>query len=174
MAKKAKAGFTLLELIVVVTLIALMASIVAPRLVRQYEGAGERGDLRRLISFLRTAKETAITRGEIVTVRVDVEGRMTMEGERDNAPLGSRGPLSGYSLADRQTGGSSSGGDDLLIFFYPDGSTNGGVLTYEYQRTGERLVVEVDDRTGSVRARRGDAEVAQEVRWRAGDHEKRL
>ncbi len=179
MAKKSsRRGFTLLELIIVVTMIALIAAIVAPRMFQQSDSATERGDLRRMVSFVRTAKETAVLRGVPVVLRVDVEGRLTteigesvdVEGARE---LNSMSAPRGYSLAERIAPGGSVSGDDLIVMFYPDGSTTGGAFTYNNARGDDQLTISINDRTGFVKAQRGEAEEQQETRWRAGELERR-
>lgn len=180
MAKKDRStGFTLLELIIVIVLLALIAAIVSPRLTQRAESASERGQVRKMLAFLRSAKESAITRGETVSVRVDVEGRMAMESRSPIDPevsqeIDSISPPSGYTLSDRTLAGRSVGGDDLVIEFYPDGTTTGGTVTFTMRDAVETLVIAVDGRSGSIRATRGAGEPNSEpTRWRAGELERR-
>ena len=62
-AIRAQAGFTLLELMAVLGLMALLLGLVLPSLLRSWEREKNRATLRELTATLRTARSEAITRG---------------------------------------------------------------------------------------------------------------
>lgn len=64
-------GFTLLELIVVMTLLALVLAIAAPRLGEFLSGRDAREEARRMLSLVRFARAEAIERGESMRVWFD-------------------------------------------------------------------------------------------------------
>lgn len=116
-------GFTLVELLVVLTLLALASAMVLPRFMST-AGPSARSQAAMLASHLRDARRQAVSLAEPVSVPLDpalVEGRGP-----DGRPLPE-------------------------ILFFPDGSSSGGLLTVEVRQ--RRAVVEVDDLTGSVRLR---------------------
>lgn len=64
-------GFTLVELMIVVTIIAILAMVATPSLTRSMRRAESREAAGRLAQVFRTARAQAMGRGEIVLLRVD-------------------------------------------------------------------------------------------------------
>jgi len=69
------AGFTLLELLVVLILMALAAGFVAPALIVPAEA-----DRAPLIALLQTTRETAVQRGETLRLGIGSSGRWRLDG----------------------------------------------------------------------------------------------
>ena len=63
-------GFTLPELMVVVTIMALMAAMAGPRMVRWVQTIGQRGAFNQLMSDLALARIQAVRQGTTVSLRV--------------------------------------------------------------------------------------------------------
>ncbi len=118
-------GFTLVELLVVLTLLALASAMVLPRFVAS-TGPTARSQAAVLASTLRDARRQAVASAKPVSVPID-RLQVAAQGP-DGRPL-------------------------PQILFFPDGSSSGGVLTVVVR--DQRAVVEVDDLTGAVRLRRG-------------------
>jgi general secretion pathway protein H len=140
----AQAGFTLLELLAVLLLMALLLGLVLPSLLHSWEGERNRATLRGLATTLRTARSEAITRGRKVRVFLNLKtGRYRMEGS------GQEGALMGMSLSDAalvwQTPDKSQG----YIAFFGDGSSSGGQLAL-VDPTGRRYLLGVAPITGKV------------------------
>jgi len=68
-------GFTLIELVVTMLVLALAAAVVAPPMGRTLESLRLRAEVAGVTSFLRAARERAITRRDAVEVAVEAEGR---------------------------------------------------------------------------------------------------
>jgi prepilin-type N-terminal cleavage/methylation domain-containing protein len=88
------AGFTLLEVIVVITVLVLTGVLVAPALLppRQDDQDAE------LVRLVRTARMAAARRGETLVLQLSLAGEWTMEGERATDPRDAvAGTLAGYS-----------------------------------------------------------------------------
>ena len=71
----ASRGFTLIELAVTMLVVALAAAVVAPSMQRGLESLRLRTEVAGVTSFLRAARERAITRRDAVEVAVEAEGR---------------------------------------------------------------------------------------------------
>jgi general secretion pathway protein H len=66
-------GFSLMELIVVLAILAIAAAVVAPGVGRTAEGVRARAEVGAIAAFLRSAREQAVTRQHAMEVRVDDE-----------------------------------------------------------------------------------------------------
>lgn len=134
-------GFTLMELLVVLTILGLVLLLAMPVLERNLPGLELRTEARNLASVLREARARAIGRNEEVTIVIDRhDGTLKADG-RPVVQLNRRiaiEPLAGRLL--------SSG--DSEIRFFPDGTSTGGHLALV---SGERQKhVFVDWLTGVV------------------------
>jgi prepilin-type N-terminal cleavage/methylation domain-containing protein len=70
-----RAGFTLLEALVVLVLLATLSALAAPALIPQ--ATGREGDGQRVVD---EARRTALRRGAAVTVSFEADGRWTIRG----------------------------------------------------------------------------------------------
>ena len=66
-------GFSLMELVVVLAILAITAAVVAPGIGRSADGVRARAEVGAVAAFLRSAREHAVTRGQAMEVRVDDE-----------------------------------------------------------------------------------------------------
>ena len=66
-------GFSLMELVVVLAILAIGAAVVAPGLGRAADDIRARSEIGAVAAFLRSAREHAVTRGQTMEVRVDDE-----------------------------------------------------------------------------------------------------
>ena len=141
------AGFTLLELLVTLTLASLVMMLVPPALDLGNDRGRLKSDTRLLADSLGLARSQAITAGREVPFTVDLDTRR-------------------YGV-DRQTGTFDAGmavemnvaaSDQLaahraLIRFFPDGSSSGGEI--RLGNTAGTAIVSVDWLTGRVTTARG-------------------
>lgn len=120
-SRSADAGFTLLELLVVLALLALMSATVLPRFMAG-TGPSARDWAARSAHELRAARQQAIIAARPVRVPIaaDVARLRTLDGRAADA-----------------------------ILFFPDGGSSGGRITFELR--GRQVLVVVDDLTGAVR-----------------------
>jgi len=79
-------GFTLIELAVTMLVVALAAAVVAPSIGRSLESLRLRAEVAGVTSFLRAARERAITRRDTVEVMVEAEGHALVLRPGDGRP----------------------------------------------------------------------------------------
>ncbi len=138
-------GFTLLELIVVMALMAILMTLVPPMISSALPGVQLKSASRELAAGLRFARNHALTAREESTLTLNVNGRSYKVTGRDKS----------YSIADDLkiellTAESETKGENIgAIRFFPDGGSTGGRITLSY---GERAYgIDVDWLTGKVR-----------------------
>jgi prepilin-type N-terminal cleavage/methylation domain-containing protein len=144
MSGRGRDGFTLIEMIVVLIVIAVTAGLTAPAIMRMGAPADE-GETAPLTALLRAARRQALEGGAVVTVIVDPEDaryRADTAGPR-GAGLLSEGALTldeGVTLES----------DSLRVrfTFRPDGSVFGDTLTVRGRWSASR--VSVDRWTGAI------------------------
>ena len=66
-------GFSLMELVVVLAILAIAAAVVAPGVGRTIDGVRARAEVGAIAAFLRSAREQAVSRRQVLEVRVDDE-----------------------------------------------------------------------------------------------------
>jgi general secretion pathway protein H len=136
----AGAAFTLMELLVVLTILGLALLLATPALERSLPGLQLRTETRDVASALREARAQAIGRNEEVTMVIDRRGGKLQAGGKQIIQLN-------RNIAIRMALPSSGASDDEIHFF-PDGTSTGGQLTLVL---GERQKhVLVDWLTGTV------------------------
>ena len=140
-----RAGFTLIEMIVVLIVVAVTAGLTAPAMMRMTGTAADASDAAPLTALLRGARRQAIEGGSVVTVLLDPEGaryRADTTSPR-GAGLLSEGELTfdpGVTL--------ESDSARVRFTFRPDGSVFGDTLTVRGRWTTTR--VSVDKWTGAI------------------------
>ena len=148
-AHRPQAGFTLLELMGVLLLMALFLGLALPGLLRSWERESNRATLREFATTLRTARSEAVTRGVKLRLFLNLKtGRYRMEGSTQE------GALTGVSLTDAQLVWQNPEKSQGYIAFYGDGSTSGGKLAL-VEPTGRRYLLEVEPITGKVSLKSG-------------------
>lgn len=68
-------GYSLMELVVVLAILAVATAVVAPAVGRTVDDVRVRSELAALAGFLRVAREQAVTRGQALEVTLDLETR---------------------------------------------------------------------------------------------------
>ena len=143
-AGRAQAGFTLLELMTVLGLMALLMGLVLPGLLHSWERESNRATLREFTTTLRTARSEAVTRGLTVRLFLDLKtGRYRLEGSN------LQGALMGVSLTDARLVWQNPEKSQGYIAFFGDGSSSGAHLAL-VEPTGRRYLLEVESITGKV------------------------
>lgn len=149
-----RAGYTLLELILVMAVLAVASLAVTPAVGRAVDGIRVRTEVAGVASLLRWAREQAVNRGQAREVIFDAQGRALVVRRAAGESTGAverRRPLSSVIALAPPPGG-------LLapITFLPMGLSNGGSLRIE--AAGSRVyVVTVDALTGRVSTKRVDS-----------------
>ncbi len=136
-------GFTLVELLVVLTIVALAASLVAPPLGRAL-GVGQlRSETGDIVTALREARSDAILRGMPVDFVAVGPSRWRLAGRQHDLPAGIS-----YSMSVPPAGHGAAG--TTFIRFFPDGRSTGGSVIVRNDRS--RRVITVRWLTGHVHA----------------------
>jgi type II secretion system protein H len=159
-------GFTLVEVLVVMVIVAIAFAALRPGFVGSIRTAKERAGLRRLVGLLKSARTEAIARGKLVRVMCDAElGEFWAEVQVDPtvdrsefAPLALLGRSAvrlpeSLSVSEFAVGGRTAAGLlDTALYYYPDGRTDGARVVLSRARGG-RISAEVVAATGRVQLR---------------------
>lgn len=143
-SRAAAAGFTLLELLVVLVILGLTVTLAVPMFTHAMPGVEARAAARDVAAMLRAAHSLAIAGNREVTVAVDLDRRtVELAGARSRTiakGIGIGLYTAAEELIDRGAG---------RIRFYPDGTSTGGRVRLS---AGERKYdVVVDWISGSVK-----------------------
>ena len=138
-------GFTLVEMLVVMTIMVLVYAMTAPMISAGVSGAELKAAARQVAAGLRKARSEAVTHKNEVSLTVDVEERQfDLSGDKRVYRLPEKIEISLFTaqseLKDTKTG---------AIRFYPDGSSTGGRVTLS--RDERKFLVDVDWMTGQVK-----------------------
>jgi len=154
MTKPREAGFTLLELLIIVILMALVMSVAYPSLSRGTSSLHLRTTGRDIVNSFRYAREKAVTEQTGMKIRVDREkGALFLTDDLDN---GNRAYfLPGDIKIDRiAQNGSEIVNGPLVIRFLPNGSSEDAEILLE-SKTGSYLRIISDQVTGGARIELG-------------------
>lgn len=157
-------GFSLIELMVVVLLIAVMSAMIIPAMHGTYEDALLRSTARRLIDVLNLANSRAVTLNQTFQVRLNTtDAKYLLEPMRKAPATASpqftplegvfdkrisvilRSPALSESEAEEEDGGTPAG----QISFYPDGTADNRELLLR-DRDGFQLALRINPVTARV------------------------
>lgn len=145
-----KRGFTLIEVVVVLFVLALATALVTPAIGRGMETLRMRTEVAGVAAFLRHARAQAITRGESHEVRLDTDARLlVLTASRPEAVRASR-RLSGDLRIEAGAPG------PIVVRFSPQGLSSASTLRIEGSG-GRGYVLTVEPLTGRVLNRREDS-----------------
>jgi general secretion pathway protein H len=140
---RAERGFTLLELLVVLTIMALVTAVSMPLLRGRQDGIEARREVTALASELRRARLSALTNAAGAGIEFDLERRTF----RAAAGAARRLP-DGMAMTLETVRSQQAGGRAGRIWFYPDGSSTGGRVTLRDR--GRLYRIDIDWITGRV------------------------
>lgn len=136
-------GFSLLELLVALVLLALLFRITAPRLDGVLERQRLGASARDIVSMLRLARTRALATQQATAVHFDLARHAyQLEGRPERYPLP---PDAAVTMT---TARSEAGSDEGAFRFYPDGSTTGGRLAM--QAAGLSISINLHWLTGHI------------------------
>ncbi len=138
-----KAGFTLLELIVVLAILALGFAYVAPNFAKTLESVRFRSTVREVALELKRARGQALSQGKEVVFWVDVNRAQFGVDQDGSKRLPEIVELT-LDTAETELLGPGRGG----IRFFPDGSSTGGRIVLRFG--GQARRIDVNWLTGRV------------------------
>ncbi|EPJ79892.1 putative general secretion pathway protein H [Pseudomonas sp. CFII64] len=138
-ARVSVAGFTLLELLMVIALMAVALGVLGVGLSRGLDASRDRQALREIVAALRQTRTQAVLSGAPLQLRFDLPKRSFQAPGQD--PRHWPG-----NLAVQLTTAEALG---PAVAFFPDGSSSGGHLLVE--RAGQRWRIDVGWLNGNVR-----------------------
>ena len=169
---KAQWAFTLIEMMVVVTLIAILAAVIIPEMKGSFDDALLRSTGRDLVDIFGLASSRAVSLNQSYRVKFDpdtgdykLERQVHNGGTVDFVPLkdvpGAEGRIDPrlsvqIMLVDDDAPGSDVGQGELsehpgdAILFYPDGTANGARIRLS-DREGFQLLLQLNPVTARVR-----------------------
>ncbi len=142
-------GFSMMELVVVLAILALAAAVVAPGVARTADGVRARAEVGAVAAFLRSAREHAVSRQQALEVRVDDKTHtlvMRRAGQAAEVEVQATRPVSPllHIAADPPT---------ATVTFLPHGMSTGA--RFSIATPGARAyVITVDPLTGRVNTSR--------------------
>src|ERR1700761_8058912 len=142
-ARRGEAGFTLIELIIAISIAGLLMALIVMRGPPRSAGLEANGTASELAGALRAARGEAIARNNPVALPVDVSSR---QWKIDGQPTHSLPKQFRLSVLTVQ---GATRGDHAAIVFEPDGSSTGGQV--EFNDGLRKFAVNVDWLTGNVR-----------------------
>ncbi|CAH9015130.1 GspH/FimT family pseudopilin [Candidatus Nitrosacidococcus sp. I8] len=145
MITKNQIGFTLVELLVVLTLAGIMISLVPPMLEGKIAGTEIRGAARRLAAGLKYTRSYAITYHKEAALTLDLESRSFTITDRERKYSLPKNIEIDLVTARSQVDSDRSG----KIKFFPDGTSTGGRVTLE--RGTSKYQVDINWLTGQIK-----------------------
>jgi len=119
-ARPSEAGFTFLEILLVVGIIAVAATLVAPAIDSGMRAREVRSTVRAVAATMRTLQAEAVTTGNIQHLVIDAQANELRAIERDaSIALGESTQIT------RVQGGEIDPSGVVRVNFYPNGSTSG-------------------------------------------------
>lgn len=161
--RRGREGFTYLELLVVMIVVAIGFFAVRPSFIGVLRGARERSALRQLVGLLTAARAEAVGTGKLIRVVYDADAG-TFRAEAQARPQEDRQSFEPLSLVGRrqvrlpdhlvvsdiEVGGlSMTGAATAAVYFYPDGRTEGAAILL-VRDSGDTVVLELMRATGRV------------------------
>lgn len=169
-----RAGFTLIELMVVITIIGIMTALMIPEMKGSYQDALLRSASRELINVFDLAYSRAVSLNQVRRVRLDettgrylVEKQVQENGRENFVPAddvpGNQGQLDSriaveFHQADKLSAEESTTATapvmenstgEAMIAFYPDGTADAGAVLLR-DRQGFRLLLQINPVTARV------------------------
>jgi general secretion pathway protein H len=146
---KARSGFTLVELIVVISIVGMLLAASIPASVRFYESMQYRQAIRDVITMLSTARYTAINTGRAQDITLNPKTNV-LRLNKDTRQLPAKFNI--VIHAARELNRDSEG----VIRFYPEGGSSGGDIEM-VQPSGSGVKISVDWLVGRVTQQKYDS-----------------
>ncbi|HHB93467.1 MAG TPA: type II secretion system protein GspH [Thioploca sp.] len=142
---KSTAGFTLLELIIVMVIIGMMAILVIPN-VGSGQSAVLKSQVREAMAVLRYTRRTATIEGNQKTIILKEGGQSAKKNSIDSGVWVSRG----VKLQMGEPNDDKSKHTNTEVTFFPEGGSSGGKITFTFNKiTAE---IEINPLTGKIKS----------------------
>ncbi len=178
MAKEAKIlnrkrGFTLIEVSVVIVILSLMATLIAPRMATTIEGGKRRAYRSNVLTLVRQARAEAIGQGQTVTLSVPSTGFQigTTDANSNVTTIKTVAAVNGVQTSNFMRAGQSTGDTQWQLGFYPDGSTDGG--SFQFVEANHTQSVAIARKDGQLTLSDGELDPAttSDAEWDAGGYD---
>jgi len=142
-----QSGFTFLEILLVVGIIAVAATLVAPAIDSGMRAREVRSSVRAVAATMRTMQAEAVTTGKVQHLVIDPQGNELRVVEREAAVV-----LGESTQMSRVQGGEVDPSGVVRVNFYPNGSTSGvDVVVDDREAPGDvGFVIRLDPLIGTV------------------------
>jgi general secretion pathway protein H len=151
---RSKSGYTLIEVVMVVAVLAVASAVLVPAVGRTVDGVRVRTEVAGVVSFLRWAREQTVTRGVSHEVALDPEAGALLFRQAGGGRIA--GVEARRQLSPLLRIASEPGRSPQRIIFLPQGRSTGGSLRIE--AVGSRVyIITVDPLTGRVATQRVDS-----------------
>ena len=152
MSPRRTSGFTLLEMMVVLVIVAIGSALVVPMVEGGYEAREVRRAARQIASTMHYCRGEAVALGQPQELVIDA-----IENSIHTTGWGRWAVLTDRAVIEDVRGGQALGDGVVQVLFFPNGSTSGAevILAGRYDRTEHRLRVALDPLLGTVQV--GDA-----------------
>ena len=147
-------GYTLIELVLVMLVLAVASGVAAPAVGRAVDGLRVRAEVAGVASFLRSAREQAVTRGQAHEVTLDAARGVLLVRRAGGESIA--GGETRRHLSSRLHVVPEPGSILQPITFLPHGRSSGGVFRVEAGGSRAYLIT-VNPLTGRVSTRRADS-----------------
>ena len=129
--KRGQAGFSLLELLTVLLLLAMVAAVSAPATGRFLNTIADRKKSHEIMATLRYARLLAVSKGVPVDLTVNAEGdALQLSGPVDETRTFGFGEGEKLTL------------EPAMVSFYPEGIASVGRLTYQSDRRRQQIDID--------------------------------
>ncbi len=167
-------GFTLIEMLTVIVVLATLAAIMAPNLASSVKTNTKRGYLASIDRLPARAKQLAISSGAAVTLIADEDGGFQLEQSLDeNEEPNVLGQVTAIETIVPDmfvVGQDETASGEWAVRFFPDGTSDRAGI--EFDENGNKWHLSINGQgTGKVAS--GELPIEAEDRWPAGDYVQR-
>lgn len=144
----ARGGFTLIEVLVVLVIIAIGITLAVPMVEAGFDSREVRRAARQIASTMHHCRVEALARSAPQALMIDAERNRIATTDWERWAV-----LTDRAVIERVEGGHPLGDGSVQVLFFPNGSSSGAtvVVASRRDRTRDRLRVSVDPLIGTVR-----------------------
>lgn len=175
LVQRAKRGFTLMEVSVVILILALLSAAVIPRVVAMQQTQMEQEFRLELGALVTQAQYRARTSTDTIQISFDEAEQSfsieSVDAEGTESVVRTVAMPETISIASTRVGTTSSTSSEWTVQFFSDGSCQGGAIELNFGGRVETLSLLAS--SGASRWSAGEMPAAESLRWQAGEIEQR-